>query len=199
MKIFISRGTFQRMYYLVKMENTIRIPPAYIGEDLDDVSEKIVKETFEGTMNKQNGLVVITRDVSRKGEGYILHGDGAIYQQVTFEALTYKPEVHEVVDAVVCDIVEFGAFCHIGPLDALIHKSQIMDDKVIIDVENKRMEGKEKKKSLKLGDKVRVRIVTVSLNEMNPRESKIGLTMRQPGLGKAEWKIDKKTEERDKK
>jgi DNA-directed RNA polymerase subunit E' len=128
-----------------------------------------------------------------------LHGDGAIYQQVTFEALTYKPEVHEVVDAVVCDIVEFGAFCHIGPLDALIHKSQIMDDKVIIDVENKRMEGKEKKKSLKLGDKVRVRIVTVSLNEMNPRESKIGLTMRQPGLGKTEWKIDKKTEERDKK
>ncbi len=176
------------MYYLVKMENTIRIPPAYIGEDLEEVSEKIVKETFEGTMDKEHGLIVLTRNVKRIGEGYILHGDGAIYQQVEFEALTFKPEMHEVVDAVVCDIVDFGAFCHIGPLDALLHKSQIMDDKVIIDVENKRMEGKETKKVLKVGDVVRVRIVTVSLNEMNPRESKIGLTMRQPGLGKEEWK-----------
>ncbi|HDN51279.1 MAG: DNA-directed RNA polymerase [Thermoplasmata archaeon] len=176
------------MYYLVNMENTIRIPPSYIGEDLDEVSEHIVRETFEGTMDKEHGIIVVARNVKRLGEGYILHGDGAIYQHVEFEAITFKPEMHEVLDAIVCDVVEFGAFCHIGPLDALVHKSQIMDDKVVIDVDNKRMEGKEKKRVLKVGDKVRVRIVTVSLNEMNPRESKIGLTMRQPGLGKEEWR-----------
>ena len=181
------------MYYQVTMENTIRIPPSYIGEDLDEVSEKIVQETYESTMDKEHGILVVARNVKRIGEGYILHGDGAIYQQVEFEAITFKPELHEVTDALICDVVEFGAFCHIGPLDALIHKSQIMDDKVVIDTENKRMEGKEKKRTLKVGDKVRVRIVTVSLNEMNPRESKIGLTMRQPGLGKQEWK-EKETE-----
>jgi len=38
-----------------------------------------------------------------------------------------------------------------------------------------------------MGDKVRTRIVAVSLNERAPRESKIGLTMRQPSLGKLEW------------
>jgi DNA-directed RNA polymerase subunit E' len=27
----------------------------------------------------------------------------------------------------------------------------------------------------------------VDLNEKNPQDSKIGLTMRQPGLGKLEW------------
>lgn len=182
------------MYYLVKMENTVRIPPAYIGEDLDEVTSKIVKETFEGTMDKEHGLIVVTENVKRIGEGYIIHGDGAIYQQVEFDALTFKPEIHEVIDAIVCDIVEFGAFCHIGPLDALLHKSQIMDDKVVIDVDNRRMEGKETKKSLKVDDVVRVRIVTVSLNEMNPRESKIGLTMRQPGLGKEEWREEESKE-----
>jgi len=186
------------MYYLVKMENTIRIPPAYIGEDLDEVSEKMVRETFEGTMDKEHGFIVMTRNVERIGEGYILHGDGAIYQQVKFEALTFKPEVYEVVDAIVCDVVDFGVFCHIGPLDALLHKSQIMDDKVVMDTENKRVEGKETKKVLKMGDKIRVRIVTVSLNEMNPRESKIGLTMRQAGLGKEEWK-EKEKKKGDKK
>jgi len=189
---------FKSMYYMVKMENTIRIPPSMIGEDLDEVSSKIVRETFEGTMDKEYGLIVLTRNVKRIGEGNILHGDGAIYQKVEFEALTFKPELHEVVDAIVCDIVEFGAFCHIGPLDALLHKSQIMDDKILVDVENKRMEGKETKKTLKVGDKIRVRIVTVSLNEMNPRESKIGLTMRQPGLGKEEWKeMEKKKKEKE--
>ena len=30
-------------------------------------------------------------------------------------------------------------------------------------------------------------VVAVSLNERAPRESKIGLTMRQPGLGKLDW------------
>ena len=37
------------------------------------------------------------------------------------------------------------------------------------------------------GDRVRARIIAVSLNEKEPRESKIGLTMRQTGLGRLEW------------
>ena len=179
------------MYYMVKMENTIRILPEHIGEDLDKVSEQIVQESFEGMIDKKYGMIVVAKNVNRVGEGRIIHGDGAIYQNVTFDALTFKPELHEIVDGIVCEVVEFGAFCHIGPLDALIHKSQIMDDHIFIDVENKRMEGKQTKKSLKIGDKVRARIVTISLNEMNPRESKIGLTMRQPALGKEEWKEKK--------
>jgi DNA-directed RNA polymerase subunit E' len=176
---------------MVKMENTIRILPEHIGEDLDKASERIVQESFEGTIDKKHGMILVAKNVKRVGEGKIIHGDGAIYQNVKFEALTFKPELHEVLDGVVCEVVEFGAFCHIGPLDALIHKSQIMDDHILIDIENKRMEGKQTKKSLKLGDRVRARIVTISLNEMNPRESKIGLTMRQPALGKDDWKEKK--------
>ncbi|MEA2054581.1 MAG: DNA-directed RNA polymerase [Candidatus Thermoplasmatota archaeon] len=179
------------MYYMIKIENTIRVPPQYIRKNLEEVSNKIVQETFEGTMDKKHGLILITKNVKRVGEGMIIHGDGAIYQEVIFDALTFKPELHEVVDCIICDVVEFGAFCHIGPLDALIHKSQIMDDHIVIDVDNKRMEGRQTKKFLKVGDKVRARIVTISLNEMNPRESKIGLTMRQPGTGKEEWKEKK--------
>ncbi|MBC7128441.1 MAG: DNA-directed RNA polymerase [Thermoplasmatales archaeon] len=184
------------MYYETTIENTIRIPPTHLSHDLEEVVAKIVQETFEGTMDKEYGLILVTKNVKRKGEGYILHGDGGIYQKVTFDAITFKPELHEVVDAIVSDIVEFGAFCHIGPLDALLHKSQIMNDRVIIDVDNKRIEGKDTKNVLKVGDKIRARIVTVSLNEMNPRESKIGLTARQPGLGKEEWQKQKKEEKK---
>ena len=75
----------------------------------------------------------------------------------------------------------------------MLHVSQVQDDHINTDVGNQRLVGKETKRELRVGDKVRARIVTISLNEISPRESKIGLTMRQPGLGKHEWIIEDQT------
>jgi DNA-directed RNA polymerase subunit E' len=172
---------------MVKVEDTIRIPPEKFGEDLDKVIEETVQKTFEGTMRKQYGLIVVADNIKPIGDGIVIHGDGAMYQKVMFDALMFKPELQEVLDGVVCEIVEFGAFCHIGPLDALIHMSQIMNDYVEVDSTAEMIVGKEKKKTLKIGDAVRARVVAVSLNELSARESKIGLTMRQPALGAHEW------------
>ncbi|MCX6666793.1 MAG: DNA-directed RNA polymerase [Euryarchaeota archaeon] len=196
------------MYTMVKVEDTIRIPPEKFGEDLDKVIEETVQKTFEGTMRKQYGLIVVADNIKPLGDGIVIHGDGAMYQKVMFDALMFKPELQEVLDGIVCEIVEFGAFCHIGPLDALIHMSQIMNDYVEVDSTAEMIVGKEKKKTLKIGDAVRARVVAVSLNELSARESKIGLTMRQPALGAHEWlkepvkeevKETKKEEDKDKK
>jgi len=191
------------MYYKVRVEDTIRIPPNKFSENLDEVVTNIVQKTFEGTMRRNHGVIVVTDNVEPLGPGIVIHGDGAMYQKVAFNALTFKPELQEVIDAVVCEIVEFGAFCHIGPLDALVHMSQIMNDYVEVDAENELITGKEKKLTLKTGDIVRARVVAVSLNELSPRESKIGLTMRQPALGSHEWiyakEEDKKVEKKQKK
>ncbi|UCB58378.1 MAG: DNA-directed RNA polymerase [Thermoplasmatales archaeon] len=175
------------MYYKVRLEDTIRIPPKLFSEDLDEVVTNIVQKTFEGTMRKNHGVIVVTDNIEPVGSGIVIHGDGAMYQKVAFDALTFKPELQEVIDGIVCEIVEFGAFCHIGPLDALVHMSQIMNDYVEVDADNEIITGKEKKLVLKTGDSVRARVVAVSLNELSSRESKIGLTMRQPSLGSHEW------------
>ena len=195
------------MYTLVKINDTIRVPPERFGEDLTKAIQDIVQKTFEGTMRRNHGVIVVTDNIEPLGPGIVIHGDGAMYQKVAFDALTFKPELQEVIDAVVCEIVEFGAFCHIGPLDALIHMSQIMNDYVEVDAENELITGKEKKLTLKTGDMVRARVVAVSLNELSPRESKIGLTMRQPALGSHEWiyapkeeiKVEKKQKKKQKK
>ncbi len=191
------------MYYMVKIEDTVRIPPNKFSEDLSDVVTSIVQETFEGTMRKNQGVIVVAENIEPVGSGVVIHGDGAMYQKVSFDALTFKPELQEVLDAVVCEIVEFGAFCHIGPLDALVHMSQIMNDYVEVDADSEVVTGKEKKQVLKTGDPVRTRVVAVSLNEISSRESKIGLTMRQPSLGAHEWIYesdeDKKKEKSKKK
>lgn len=175
------------MYNLAKVEDTVRIPPSLFGEDLNKVVEELVQKTFEGSMRKNHGIIVVVDNVQPVGDGIVIHGDGAMYQKVAFNALTFKPELQEVLDGVVCEIVEFGAFCHIGPLDALIHMSQIMNDYVEVDSESEVIVGKEKKRTLKTGDPVRARVVAVSMNELSARESKIGLTMRQPSLGSHEW------------
>ena len=186
------------MYYKVTLEDTIRIPPERFSDDLEEVVTEIVQETFEGTMRRQHGIVVVAENIEPMGSGTVIHGDGAVYQKVSFSALTFKPELQEVLDAKVCEIVEFGAFCHIGPLDALIHMSQIMNDYVEVDSESEVISGKEKKFTLKTGDAVRARVVAVSLNELSSRESKIGLTMRQPSLGAHNWIYIDEEEEKKK-
>lgn len=175
------------MYRIIKKRNTVRIPPEKLGGSLDDVVKKLTRQSFEGKMDKRKNLTVVATNVERVGDGRIIHSDGGVYQDVLYDALVYKPDLQEIVGGFVCEIVEFGAFIRLGPLDALLHISQIMDDHMDVDLGNSRIIGKETKHDLKIGDKVRARIVTVSLNEQNPRESKIGLTMRQPGLGKLEW------------
>jgi DNA-directed RNA polymerase subunit E' len=175
------------MYTFTKINDTIRVPPERFGEDLTDAIKDIVQKTFEGTIRRNIGLVVVVDNITPLGDGIVIHGDGGMYQKVEFEALTYNPILQELIDGVVCEIVEFGAFCHIGPLDALLHMSQIMNDYVDVDAESGRIQGKETKRILKVGDSVRARIVAISLNELSARESKIGLTMRQPALGSHEW------------
>jgi DNA-directed RNA polymerase subunit E' len=187
------------MYTLTKITDTIRVPPERFGENLNEAIQDIVQKTFEGTIRRSHGIIVIVDNITPLGDGIVIHGDGGMYQKVEFEALTFNPMLQEIVDGIVCEIVEFGAFCHIGPLDALLHMSQIMNDYVDVDVESGRIQGKETKRILKVGDPLRARIVAVSLNELSARESKIGLTMRQPALGTHEWLTEPKDEKHEKK
>jgi len=101
--------------------------------------------------------------------------------------LLFDIRMQEVIEGLVDQVVDYGAFIRFGPLDGLLHVSQILDDHIDPDVGGQRMIGKETKREMRVGDRLRSRIVTISLNEVSPRESKIGLTMRQPGLGKLEW------------
>ena len=121
-----------------------------------------------------------------------------MYQSVKFEQVVFKPRDNEVIEGVVVEILKFGAFVRFGPLDGLLHVSQIMDDRVDIDEANQRLVGKETGRFLAVGDIVRARVVSIDLNEKNPQDSKIGLTMRQPGLGKLEWLAEDSKKHADK-
>lgn len=173
------------MYQIIELEDTVRIPPAMFKESLDEAIKKTLAERYEGKVDKDVGAIVLIIDAKTDGIGKIIPGDGAAYYNTVFKALAYKPELQEVIDGEVIEIIEFGAFVRLGPLDGLVHVSQIADDFLSYDSKGSRFLGKASKKTLQEGDRVRSRIVTISLKKA--KENKIGLTMRQPGLGKFEW------------
>jgi DNA-directed RNA polymerase subunit E' len=105
---------------------------------------------------------------------------------VTFSLLTFYPKVQEIVEGEVVEIADFGAFVRIGPIDALLHVSQLMDDFISYDEKQGVLLGKETKRKLVNGDQVRVRITAVSLGRAGS-SGKIGVTARQPFLGKLDW------------
>jgi DNA-directed RNA polymerase subunit E' len=118
--------------------------------------------------------------------GKIIPGDGATYHKVTFSLLTFYPKIQEVVEGEVVEVADFGAFVRIGPIDALLHVSQLMDDFISYDEKQGVLLGKETRRKLTSGDQVRVRITAVSLGKAGS-SGKIGVTARQPFLGKLEW------------
>ncbi len=175
------------MYYMTTIEGTVRIPPYRFDDPLEDVAIETLNEEYIGQLDKDLGLMVGAFNIVEIGEGVLIMGDGAAYHNVVFNAIFFKPEQQEIVEGEVNDITEFGAFVKIGPMEGLVHVSQVTDDYINYDLKNSSLIGNESKKILTEGDKIRARIVTLSLKGKSIKESKIGLTMRQPNLGKFEW------------
>ena len=51
------------MYYKVRVEDTVRITPDKFSQDLDAVVTDIVQKTFEGTMRKNHGIIVVADNI----------------------------------------------------------------------------------------------------------------------------------------
>ena len=139
------------MYYKLKLNDKVRVPPERMGEDLNTVILDVLQEQFEGSVDKEMGIFIA-----------------------------------------VVETTSFGAFISLGPIDAMLHMSQITDEYIDYDEKNSRLVCKDTGRTIAVGDRVRARVVALSLNEREPRESKIGLTMRQPGLGTLAWIEDER-------
>ena len=178
------------MFKLITLQDTIRIPPETFGSPLEQVGRDQVKTKYEGIVDEELGYVIAVTRVEVSPIGKIIPGDGATYHRVTFSLLTFYPVIQEIVEGDVVEIADFGAFVRIGPVDALLHVSQLMDDYMSYDEKQGVLLGKETKRRLTSGDHMRVRITAVSLGRAGS-SGKIGVTARQPFLGKLEWlKLD---------
>lgn len=176
------------MFYVVEIEDYIRVIPEYFAMPVKEAVAKQLQQIYTNYISKDFGIVVDVLDVSDVSEGIIIPCDGAAYYKSDFKLLVFKPELQELVFGKIKEIANFGAFMDIGCTEGMIHISQTMDDYVSFNKSNA-LTGKNSKRSLHKGDVCLARVVAVSYKTEQP---KIGLTMRQPGLGKLEWITDDK-------
>lgn len=168
------------------------MPPHYFGLDLLTAITRILREKYERKVDVEDGVILRITNIRDVTGGSVVFGDGAAYYSVTFDALVYVPELHEIIDGEIIDVVDFGAFVNLGPLDALVHISQITDEPVSFDRKASTLITKSRR-AIKKGDTLRAKIVTVSMRPTIP-ETKVALTMRGEGLGKHEWLVEAEKE-----
>ena len=183
------------MYKRVRLKDTVEVPPRHLDNVTPDLIRQLLQDKLEGRMDEEVGSVVTVTEVHDVGEGAVVPNQPGVYYEAEFDALTFDPEMQEVVDGEIVEVVSFGAFVGIGPVDGLLHVSQISDEYLPFDEENQMLASRESNNTLGVGDAVRARIVTKSIDERNPRESKIGLTAKQPGLGKHGWLREERQQE----
>ncbi len=174
------------MFKLVALEDTIRIPPERFGDPIEAVGYAQLRSKYEGMVDEELGYVIAVTDIQINPVGKIIPGEGATYNRAVFSLLTYYPKLQEVVEGEVVEIADFGAFVRVGPIDTLLHVSQLIDDFISYDEKQGVLMGKETRRKLATGDHVRVRITAVSLAR-GGSSGKVGVTARQPFLGKLEW------------
>ncbi|MBI5389569.1 DNA-directed RNA polymerase [Candidatus Woesearchaeota archaeon] len=184
------------MFYKSEIKDHIRVPPDLFGLEMEESIIKRIKKKYEGHISKELGIVIDVLGLKTVGAGTIIPGDGAAYYEATFELLHFRPDLQEVLLGKIKDIADFGAFMSIGPIDGMIHISQTMNDFVSFS-KDKTLLGKESKKSIRVNDKCRARVIAISYKDItNP---KLGLTMRQEGLGRVDWDTPQTaTEEKEK-
>ena len=174
------------MFSISTLVDVVRIPPSLFGKTLKKAAMNILKEKYESMINADLGYIIMILDTKVQEMGKMIPGDGGTFHKVEFDALTFYPKLQEIVQGEIVDITDFGAFVRIGPTDALLHLSQVMDDYLKSDVKSGMILANQSGKTLKVGSTIRARITAVSLGKAATM-GKIGITCRQPYLGADEW------------
>ena len=172
------------MYYKLKLKDYIALQPDLFEEDLKTALKEQIVRDYSNKVSSEFGFVVSTLDIIKVGEGFKLPEDPSRHYIVEFEVITYILEMHEFSIGEVTSITDFGAFVDLGPIEGLIHLSQIMVDQCSVS-NTGNIQGTKTGNTLKVGDLVKSSLVAISFKDL--QNIKIGLTMRQPGLGLEGW------------
>ena len=177
-----------RLFSISTLDDIVRIPPDLFGTSLNKAAVDILKSKYESMVNADLGYIIMILSAEVEPMGKVIAGDAGTFHRVTFEALTFQPKLQEIVNGELVDITDFGAFVRIGPTDALLHLSQVMDDYLKSDIASGVILANQSGRTLKVGSTIRTRITAC----------------RQPFLGADEWieeeikKISKSDEKEEK-
>ena len=133
------------MYYVLSCNDRVRLPAQFFSMKLEEALTQILREKYERRVNKDTGVSLAVWNVKPEGDGLVIPGDYAAYYDVKFDTLTYLPQINEIIESEVSEVVEFGGFVTLGPMEALVHLSQIANDFLTYNKKTQTFVGRESK------------------------------------------------------
>ncbi len=178
------------MFYKYKVVDVISIKPRMFKEGLEKAAYMQLIEKYVGVYDKDLGYILMISEPKVDPLGKIIAEDGSSNHKVEFYAYAYKPLKGEVVEGEVVGIENFGIFVRLGPVDALVHKSVLMEDSSVdINKIEGLVVGRNSGYVIRKGDVVRARVLDYSpptgLSLM-----KIALYMKSRFLGKVDYILE---------
>ena len=73
------------MFYLVEVEDHVRVEPRHFGLETKDAVEKQLNESYVDKISKEIGYVISVVSVERVADGVIIPGDGAAFYNSSFK------------------------------------------------------------------------------------------------------------------
>ena len=143
-----------QLFSVSTLIDIVRIPPNLFGTGLKKAAESILKSKYESMINAELGYIIMVMDAKVETMGKMIPGDGGTFLRVEFQALTFYPKLQEIVQGELVDITDFGAFVRIGPTDALLHLSQVMDDYLKSDVASGMIIANQSGRTLKVNSAI---------------------------------------------
>lgn len=166
------------MFYLVDVREKVGVEAQRIKANIQESIEEKLEELH---LREDNGVFLGVTEIKKIGEsGEILPEKPLIFFDVEYSALFFQPSVNEVIDGYVTEVAEFGPFVRIGPVDALIHISQVTKEKLAYNPEQDVIASKDSKIIIKKDEAVRAAVVNSTISDERMR---INLTMMKDGLG----------------
>jgi DNA-directed RNA polymerase subunit E' len=166
------------MFYLLDVGEKVGVEAQKLKKNVQESIEEKLEELHS---KEENGVFLGVVEIKKIGEtGEILPEKPYIYFDVEYSALFFQPVQNEIVDGYVTEVAEFGPFVRIGPVDALVHISQITNENLNYNPEQDVIASKDSKIIIKKGEPVRAMVANSSISDERIR---VNLTMKQDGLG----------------
>ena len=174
------------MYRVFEVEDYLRIHPSLLDQDINEAIRKTVLQLHKNKYLDKIGYILDIIDIQPEKENRIYIGDPYVYYKTRYKIISFTIEENEVYRGKVTTILDYGAMVLIGPIEGLLHISQISKKgQFKYDKASKKIVGPDNK-TIEVGDEVYVRVSTKSVKQ-GFSDARISLSMREEGLGCIRW------------
>lgn len=161
------------MYYLLEIETKTSLSPDQLDpkKDANELLLKALRETLEGQVLTDVGLVVAVISCNIRGEGRIPPRSPEIYFRTNIRLIAFKPIPNEVVEGEIVNVTETGAFVNLGSLDGFWPRNRISNRRMEFNARKGTLEDREEEIVIRRKEKARIKVNNVEVRTPNTLSS----------------------------